>query len=117
MSNSSKLFDLLADDYRRQILVLLCREESITVPDAFKTRGQVCSPSNSRSAGATIGKPQHDQMETELYHLHLPKLKAEDVISWDRESWTVSRGPVFEEYKPALQAIVDNAEQFPIDLI
>jgi hypothetical protein len=117
MSNSSKLFDLLADDCCRLILLLLCREDTITVPDALKTRGQVCSPRSSRSTGDTNGNGQPDQFEAELYHVHLPKLEAEDVIRWNRESGTVSKGPIFEEYEPALRVIMDKAERFPIGLI
>jgi hypothetical protein len=117
MSDSSTLFYLLADDCRRLILFLLCREDTLTVPDDLKTRGQVCNPGRSRSTGNTPGNGQPDPLEEKLYHVHLPKLVSEDLIRWDRESGTVSKGPAFEEYGPALRAIVDNAERFPIDLI
>jgi hypothetical protein len=117
MSDSSTLFALLADDYRRLILILLCQEDTIVVPDDLEARGQICRTRSSHSTEITIEKGQPDRMEAELYHVHLPRLASEGVIRWDRESGAVSKGPAFVEYESALRVIVDSAEQFPLDLL
>ena len=123
MTNSSRLFELLAAGRRRQILFLLCGSESIQVPEGLQTRGatQVQDPGDdhaSPTAGRDRASPDQSlqQLEIELYHLHLPKLEAQGVIEWNQEMGTVSRGLNFEQIEPALRGLATNAMVFPDDL-
>jgi len=120
MADASTLFSLLADDCRRQVLFLLCQKESVKVPRALRTRSGTKpeQPRTDVSSTATRSTDQSsDDLMVELYHNHLPKLEAEGVIRWDRETNTVARGPQFDDVELALQTIAANAEKFPLDLI
>jgi hypothetical protein len=75
---------------------LLCQEDTLAVPDAFKTRGQVGSRRRSHSKGSTIGKSQHFRTEIELFRIHFPKLEAADGIRWDHEGGIYCRTRVRE---------------------
>lgn len=120
---TSSLFELLADDHRRRVLVSLCQTESIRVPDGLRTRGAVQTsdspsarkPRDEETPPASPSEPSR-QLEVELIHGHLPKLESADLIEWDRETGTVSRGPAFEDVEPALGTILRNAEAFPDDV-
>ncbi|MFC7202767.1 ArsR family transcriptional regulator [Haloferax namakaokahaiae] len=94
-------FSCLANGYRRQILlaVLLGPTEGID--------WMVRDLNGSRK------HPQ--QLRTELYHIHLPKLDTAGYIYWNRETWALERGPRFHEIEPMLQLLLDNTDQLPSD--
>jgi hypothetical protein len=119
MSDSAALFDLLAADCRRQVLFLLCGAESIQIPEALSTRGEAQasqSPDPLSDRTHSPGDRPLQRLETELYHTHLPKLEAEGVVEWDRETSAVSRGPAFEAVEPVLQLLAANPDALPGDL-
>lgn len=41
-----------------------------------------------------------------LHHRHLPKLDQADLIDWDRRTGTVTTGPLFEDVRPLVEAVV-----------
>lgn len=121
MPDTSTLCELLAAERRRQVLFLLCGTDSLQIPEGLSTRGEVqalggdhARPLSDRDAPPTDQSLQ--RLEVELCHIHLPKLEAEGVIEWDRETGTVSRGPAFEEIESALQLLAANPGAFPGDL-
>jgi hypothetical protein len=58
-----------------------------------------------------------EELLVELRHVHLPKLESAGMIDWDQDDGSVSRGPAFEQYEPALRALVDAADTFPDSLV
>lgn len=120
MPDTSELFDLLAADVRRRLLILLCETDPVRVPEGLNTRGSVQSRHTQDSEQIQWDRPRAttaEAFELELYHTHLPKLEEQGIIEWDTESRSVSRGPTFEEIEPALHALVANADKFPTDLV
>lgn len=123
MSDASALFELLASDHRRQLLMVLCETDSVRIPEGLLTRG-----GTQTSAIGAIQESGHEQsdvrytptereaLEVDLVHCHLPKLEDADVIEWDRESQTVTRGPAFAEVEPFLLVLARNADKLPNEL-
>ncbi|MFP9191480.1 transcriptional regulator [Natrialbaceae archaeon A-CW1-1] len=95
-------FEALSDIERRRILV------DLLVP----------SP---QTDGGTLAVGAVEQQTTEshvaLYHTHLPKLADCGFIRWDRDSNEVTKGPRFEDVRPLLEAIDDQAEELPVNWI
>lgn len=118
MSDVSTLFELLAADRRRQILVMLCNADEIRIPEGLQTRG----PTQVRSRGTQhlqrqIREKQSSQsLEVTLCHTHLPKLEDAGLVEWDEDAETVSRGPKFEEIEPALRLLIENVHKLPSNL-
>lgn len=114
MSDASTLFELLTAKSRRRLLVTLCDVESIQVPDDLSMRGATQAASSSGSQ--SLNKHSPDELspyDIQMYHNHLPKLQAEDVIEWDRETGTVARGPAFERVEPAVRLLATNQHALP----
>ena len=124
MSDTSALFELLAADHRRRLLILLCETDSIQIPEGLLTRGGTRARTNGspQESGHEETAIQHtpteeDALEVQLVHCHLPKLEDADVIEWDRETQTVTRGPAFAEIEPFLSLLIGNADKFPHKLL
>lgn len=129
MSDTSTLFALLTDRLRRRLLVQLCVERTLRVPEDLQTRRAPVpgAPAEQRARGDSgplldrSGPPDSSRSEEELLielrHVHLPKLESADVIDWDRDDDRVSRGPAFEQYEPALRTMIDAADEFPDSLV
>lgn len=124
MSDTDTFLQLLADENRRRILFLLCETDSIRLPDAILPRGQTLSrrPDGSNSGPTSEGASGSDerarrQMEIQLHHRHLPKLQRADLIEWDRDTGTVSRGPQFEDIEPALRLLAASNDRFSDGLL
>lgn len=111
MSDVSTLFELLASDTRRRLLVALCDVESVQVPEGLLARGQARAPAGP--SWSPTDDAETDPQELRLYHNHLPKLAAEDVIEWNREADVVSRGPAFEEIEPLVRLLAANPQVLP----
>lgn len=108
------MFELLAADYRRQILLTLCDSETVALPEAILTRG---TSAERRPAVASDGTTAIDSaVAIELYHNHVPKLAAAGVVEWDRDTGVVSRGPAFEQIEPVVCLLAENEECVPGDL-
>ena len=117
MPDTSKSFELLADDIRRRVLILLCDTNEIRVPEAIQARSQaIPSPANGTALQGDSAGRQYQAVDLHLHHTHLPKLEAEDLITWDREQQLVSRGPAFEEIEPLLHLLAANPHMLPGDL-
>ena len=117
MLDSSMLFDLLGERDRRRLLLLLCEEESVTVPDGLRTRGATAREDSGAIGANPEDERGSDQLTLRLRHCHLPKLEEEGLVRWDREAGTVTRGPRFASVEPALELIAANPEKFPGDLL
>ncbi|MDG5762097.1 transcriptional regulator, partial [Natronococcus sp. A-GB1] len=56
-----------------------------------------------------------DSFETELHHVHLPKLTDAGFINWDPQTETITRGPYFDEIEPLLTLIDTHQDELPFD--
>jgi hypothetical protein len=90
-------FELLADSYRRRLLLGLLtadQETEVSVRDI-------------------VEQETLEALRTRMRHSHLPKLEAAGVIRWDREANAVTRGPNFEQLRPLLQLMDRHAAELP----
>lgn len=120
MTNTSELFQILAARHRRRILVLLLDAECIEVEKAIHTRGESCGVTTESALlqrGTEDESSTTSRVRSELHHIHLPKLEHHDLIEWDRERGTVSRGPQYPAIREALEVLSSNACSFPPDLL
>lgn len=89
--------DAVSDVHRRQILVDLLEFES------FKLDNHVYASDTTTRRERVI----------QLHHVHLPKLEDYEFIEWNTETGEVSKGPLFEEYQPVLEAIHRRQSELP----
>ena len=96
---SDDLFNALADPYCRRVLITLLEEDAkkeTAIPEAIHR-----------------GETSLDRLNTEMHHLHLPKLEKLGFIDWDREAQLVTRGPKFEDVRQYLQVIYEERDKLP----
>lgn len=75
MTSPTRFIRLLSDDTRREILLSLRDEDSINpFPDDTSDQRRII----------------------QLHHVHLPLLAEYDLIEWDRDTGTVTRGENFD---------------------
>lgn len=90
---------LLADPYRRRLLVTLLEhnpEDEAAIPHDLTTDDE-----------------ELEALLVEMTHIHLPKLESRGVIEWDRDENVVRRGPAFEEVRPLLELVVEHRDELP----
>jgi len=95
------MLDVLANRYRRRVLVALLRhnpqdDDDPQIPEDV----------------------DHDSEDLEslmihMRHTHLPKLEVYGFIEWDQETNTVRKGPQFEEIRPLLELMQNHADELP----
>lgn len=90
--------DLLANKYRRRLLIALMEQQ----------RGTGADP--PVPVHEAVGDENLEDLILALTHTHLPKLERAGVVEWNREERTVRTGPWFEEVRPLLELFHDNAE-------
>jgi hypothetical protein len=111
MVDASEALELLADRTRRRLLFELRDRDPVDVSEGMLVRG------HSRSALSTTQRQVREMNSRmramKLKHHHLPKLRSGEVIEWDRETGTVSRGAAFEDVEPFLHLMENNPQKFP----
>lgn len=99
---SDEIFEVLANQYRRWLLVELIDQNPMTV----STRAE-----RNRERSPAADEPFQKQ------HVHLPKLAEYGFIGWNREQNTVVKGPRFDEIEPVLELLVENRDVLAEDCI
>ena len=96
-----RILRALSDRRRRQILVALGeRSPPAEVDiDAFEPLNRVDQDT--------------DRVRTELVHNHLPLLEDLDYIRWNEATWTVTKGPAWDELEPVLNLVQENRADLP----
>lgn len=102
-SPDSRVFEALANPYRRQLLFALF-ESNPQDDDAF-------DPLHLLKQREPID--DLDATRVTLHHVHLPKLVDRGFIEWDRESGEISKGPNWDEIAPLLQLMYDSWDELP----
>jgi len=93
----------LANEHRRRVLVALLDWDGGSDPrvDVIQT--------------VESGGERTDELRTRLYHRHLPRLDELGFIEWDRDSLAVRPGPRYQDIRPGLEVLRDNASELPGD--
>jgi len=86
--------DALAAEYRRHLLLRLWEDNPRTI-DEIRPRDA-----------------PRQTFATEMHHVHLPRLAAENFVDWDRDTGEITKGSAFEELVPLLE-LLDGAESLP----
>lgn len=86
------------------------------MPMDLITRGQTRSKQET-AAGAVPKPPSERELEIRLHHVDIPKLEAHELVEWDADGQTISKGPRFERVEPSVELIVENPDRFPVDLL
>ncbi|WP_440008907.1 DUF7344 domain-containing protein [Halomicrococcus sp. SG-WS-1] len=92
-------FDVLANTYRRRLLMTLLAHDS--------QDGSLRIP-----ADIIVSDEDIDRLTISMTHVHLPKLEDMGLIEWDQNTNEVRKGPKFEEIQPLLQLLDSHADEF-----
>ena len=127
---TNEALTLLADDCRREILLELLERAPETSLRIASDAGGRSAESSERpsggdttpSGGATDDPSDGDETRyepkrpaVELYHNHLPRLAAKDVISWDEQAGVVERGSAFPAIRPFVARLDQHSDELPSD--
>lgn len=96
----NRVFDVLSHHYRRRILALVDDHD----------------PHVKREFDVEDLATEDDELEfleTELYHVHLPKLAEAGYIEWNEEAQKFWRGPAFEEIAPLFRLLDEYQDELP----
>lgn len=96
-----EIIRILDHPCRRQLLLSLL--ESDTLDDVI----------DSLSVG--FGNYDDKTIEIECHHLHLPLLENFGIIRRDEKSWTVYRGPKFEQIRPFVESTENRPDNVSLD--
>lgn len=96
-----ELFGVLSHPLRRRVLYNLYRADPTVTLDI---------PGEISVAGW-----DETRIETELTHVHLPKLADENLIRWDRADREIRRGPDFDKIEPLLSLLDEHADELPYE--
>lgn len=94
---------ILADKFRRRLLIALVDHNPQDDNDT-----QI-------PANVTLDEEEIRDIQIAMAHTHLPKLEDYGFIEWDTDENVIRRGPQFEEIKPLLELIQNQADEFPDD--
>ncbi len=95
-------FEALANIHRRRLLIALL--------DHNPQRDRVDVPGDVHEGEAAL-----EILQTEFYHVHLPKLENAGFIRWNQDTNEVMKGPRFDEIRPLLKLMRDHADELPDD--
>lgn len=93
--------NIVANDYRRRLLIALLEHDR-------REETNVCLPDDVATTDAA-----REKQVAELRHCHLPMLTRSELIEWDPESNTVTKGPRFDEIEPLLKLLVTHSDELP----
>lgn len=101
----NRAFTALAAEPRRQLvdaLMAVPDDEAVPLPEAAV---------NPRLS------VDHDHLQVQLRHTHLPMLESEDYVRWERTPFRASRGSRFEEVAAVFDSLYANASGLPEQLV
>jgi hypothetical protein len=93
-------FTVLQSKRRRELLLALIDRPYVDVDRVVSSAGDDRSRERTRQR---------------LYHTHLPQLTDAELIEWDSDAGTVARGPRFDEFRPLLETLDENADRYAWD--
>lgn len=99
------VFEAITAEPRRQLIVSLLdapAEQAVPLPE--------------HAANSNV-PVDAGRLRQELVHVHLPKLEDQGFIDWERDPFTASRGPRFDEVAVVFSALHANAADIPDSLV
>lgn len=103
MTTLDECFEALRDQQRRRLLLAL-----------LETNPQDDTP--AVAASVTDSPAKADRALVRYHHVHLPKLEHDGFVDCDRGNGQVRTGPAFEELRPLLELLREDADALPGDL-
>jgi hypothetical protein len=108
MNESTSTFDLVLDvcqhQHRRIVLALLTTERrSLTLNDLTKTVLKY----NHQASPTEVSQDVLTETRLSLYHVHIPKLASDGLITYDPDRQVVEPTEQFEQVQPTLATILD----------
>jgi hypothetical protein len=97
--NLDVVLRLIRDPYRRRLLLELAESNPLNV--------------TTLAAEMAINTDERTDLQTRLYHNHLPMLDDTRVIEWERDSDVVIRGSAFGEVRLLLELIDEQRDTLP----
>lgn len=108
MIGSDEVFEALADEQRRELLVELLESGRYDVPELSSSSQEMAEANQEflREYLSTDRESNADDKELIRMHLvHVPKLADDRFIEWDRDNYVATKGPRFDELVPVLELI------------
>ncbi|NIC00893.1 transcriptional regulator [Halobacterium sp. R2-5] len=65
-------------------------------------------PDNAAKSGVVVDD------DIAMHHGHLPKLADYGLVTWDKDTNRVTKGPNFEDAKPALESLAEHGKETPV---
>ncbi|QSW99004.1 hypothetical protein [Haloterrigena alkaliphila] len=114
------IFDALADEYRRELLVSLLDHASHRVSKPAGVSWAVAESNDEllrRHLSSSRAIPDADEELLRAHHVHLPKLADYEYIEWNRDENRVTRGPQFDEIRPVVELLDDRRDELPAECL
>lgn len=115
MGEYDEVFEALSEHRRRQLLVeLLLTPQRIPKPTGAAREMLDANEELLReqltSAESMSGV---DEYAVSMHSIHLPKLAADELITWHREDDLITQGPHFDQAKPFLELLAEQQDERP----
>ncbi|WP_458209880.1 DUF7344 domain-containing protein [Haladaptatus sp. NG-SE-30] len=98
-----RFLDILANKYRRRLLVALLEHNPQDDDDP-----QI-------PADVDLEDDEVESLQIQMNHTHLPRLEDAGFIEWNRDTNAVRKGPQFDEIRPLLELMQNHADELPDD--
>ncbi|MCL7419208.1 MAG: hypothetical protein M8354_15435 [Halalkalicoccus sp.] len=102
------MFDVLAADYRRQVVECLARRGETV---AFESLVTSVAATRMDIEPVALSEADRNSTRQALHHSHLPKLVDNGIVEFDRETETVAPGPRLGIVAASLQAVEELTPQ------
>ncbi|WP_290815370.1 hypothetical protein [Halovivax sp.] len=109
-ATTDEVFDALADEHRRQLLVELLEDGRYCAPKLTGGSEEIGEAHDSllldhlHSSREIAGV---DERRLRIHYIHLPKLEKYGFIEWQCDTRTVTPGHRFDQLRPYLEVLVD----------
>lgn len=110
MENTDAVFDALANDHRRDLLIGLLDEDYQVVAPLSKGSLEMCGANEALLAEYLSGDLEiedADKAAIREHHVHLPKLAECGLIEWEVGSAVATRGPNYDDVRPLLELLAE----------
>ena len=114
-STVDSVLDLCRHQHRRIVLALLAAEErSLTLNDLM----QAVLKHNYQKSQTEVSRDVLTEIRRSLYHVHLPKLASDGLVTYNPDRQLVEPTEWFEQVQPTVSAILDADPTFetPVEL-
>lgn len=104
------VFEALADEQRRQLLVDLLDSDPLHVSPLSDSSRELAEANGvffEQFLSGQVEVPGADRTLLQQHHVHLPKLATYEFIEWYQDDCLVTKGARFDEVEPVLELIED----------